>query len=413
MLMVIALLPVVSENLPKILGSFRFFWAPLWLLSLLIFKGRLFLKPDIVRFLIYGIIMAVLIPTLWYNMDDWLIKNLREEFYWMITFLTVIYYFLYFKDYYGLALITKWSLIFIGITACLSIVASFINPMYARLLTQAISGFRYTREGIFFVRMGAGQYSFGQALICLFPLLIYYYKWGKVQLFPRWVILLYIVIIFVAVVRMQFFSNIIISTIVIIISLLGSKRIKVSIFILVIFLGFLLILPKTFYSTILLNVSSYFEEGSENYTKSLDVAEYLEGENAEKSKTAGRLERYPMLIEAVMNNPVFGNAALENPSEIGAGYHLHWMGKLGATGLFGLLLFFFPHFYFIKSILKQFDEKYIFFASISFLAFFTLGFIKTISGRDIWFSYFFLITGIYYLPYLKIKKGFSTHISKT
>jgi hypothetical protein len=315
----------------------------------------------------------------------------------MITFVTILYYYLTTKDYPGLTLIIKWAIFCIVITAIISIIASFINPLYARLFTSSPFEYMNTSEGSILFRMGVGTYSFGQGLICLLPCLIYYYKQEKKPLFTKWMLILYITFMYIALLRMQFFANILLATVVMIISMLGSKYIKLSISIVFTVISIALFIPKDFFSDVLNATSNTFDVGSENYKKMTDMAEFINTEDLESSGTGKRLSRYPVLFETFSKNPIFGNASSKNPDNIKGGYHLHWMGKLSATGILGLLLFFYPHYFLIKSWFKHFKKQHAYFLGISILSFLALGFMKTIAGRDIWGTYLFIIPGMYYL----------------
>ncbi len=397
MLIITAFLPVVAENLPKGVGSFRYFWAPLWLISLLLFKGKETLSNFVIlNFLIYGISLFILFSLVWNNIDLRSRTSLIEEFYWMITVVSVLYYYIFSKDIHGLILIIKLIFIFIGITSVITIVVSYINPLYARLLTQSSSGFYNTAEGNYFLRMGAAQYSFGQSLICIFPILIFFYKIIEKSLILKWVIITYLILMFYTIIRMQFFANILLSLILILISFLGGKRIKLSVFIVCMFLGITFLIPKSYYSDLLISFSYYFDAGSENFNKIKDLSEFI-SEPDESGETASRLSRYPVLFNVFVKNPIFGDAHATNPDNDETGYHLHWMNKLATTGLCGVLLFFLPHFIFIKNWVKRFSKEYAFFAAISYLGFFGLGLMKAIAGKEIWFIYFFIIPGMYYL----------------
>ena len=404
MLLITAFLPVVHENLPFGLGSFRFWWGPLWIISIIFYKKTLFKHPVILRFIIYSIGLMVFMPTIWYNMDEWLKSALLQEMYWMLIISSVLFYYLVSNDYIGLTIMIKVVLVFIAITTVLTIVATKINPFYVRLLTgSGATGFAETREGQFFIHMGAGLYSFGQSLVCILPLLVFLFKKSKSKNKKWW--LLYIVVVFVAIVRMQFFANIIVAAVGILMAFIGGKRIKLSIIILIFLFGLAFALPKSNYSQLLINISHHIDKGSENFNKVTEFSSFLNAGNNDDTEIASRIERYPLLLNAFFNNPFFGNANSPDPENIENGYHIHWMGKLGATGIIGIILFLFPHIFFIRSFFKRFNKEYAFYAGISYLTFIILGFMKTIAGRDIWFTYFLIIPGIYYFSLFRNKEN--------
>ena len=129
--------------------------------------------------LLYGIIIIlILLNTLWIDIGEWNKRNITTEFYQIIVAISVIVYFRMEGDYTGLANLVKWTMVFFIITAIMSIVSALINPMYARNIIAISTAVSETeREQILsFEKYGGGGYGFASALVCLFPVLIYYFK---------------------------------------------------------------------------------------------------------------------------------------------------------------------------------------------------------------------------------------------
>jgi len=119
MMLIMTFLPVVNINLPPVIGSFHFY-ALLWVLSLLLFKPALFGKKAILQVMIIGVLFTVIFPlTIWRQLDEWNMKAILYEFYYIFISLTIYWYFITTKDYYGFARIIKVTLIFIIVTALL------------------------------------------------------------------------------------------------------------------------------------------------------------------------------------------------------------------------------------------------------------------------------------------------------
>jgi hypothetical protein len=403
-------LPIVAINLPPILGSYRFVWAPLWLLSIILFYPKVLLNKQIVFLLFYGIIfIQILLVTLWSGIRDWDKEMVREEFYVFIVSITIIWYFRLQKDYKGLALLSKWAIIFSGITAIMTIITSIIDPMYARNL---IGGAYDSARTVYITGFGGGNYGFAGALIALFPIMVYYYRNNKLSIFPKTFILIFGIICFIALIRMQIFANIILAAITICISLLGSKNIKKSLVFIGILILLILFIPTTFYSNLLLSISAYFNPHSEVYFKLKDMAKFIVLGNMEGTEAGGRAARYPLLMHAFLANPLFGYYVTNHSIDIGAGGHLYWMNKLTIFGFFGFIPYLLIHYFFIKNNLKYFDKQYSFYYLISVFSIISLGLLKNLAGREMWFVYFVLLPGLYYLPYLKYKNPHSKAITR-
>lgn len=391
-------LPVISNNLPPILGSYRFLWAPIWLLSALIFYPKIYLNKQFLYLISYGVIVILfLLNTLWSEIRDWDRSMVREEFYIFTVALSVIFYFRLSKDYIGLALLMKWTMLFILITAILSIFSSFIDPLYARKLT----GNEFDQEQRdYFLRFGGGNYGFGVGIICLFPIMIYYYRNNKISIFKKSHIVIFGIICFLTLVRMQIFANVLIAFLSIVISLLGSKNSKKSLFLIGMFIFIFIFIPASFYSDILKSISDYFDPKSEMYYKLNDLSDFMISGSLDETGTGDRISRYPLLINAFLSDPFLGYYVTNHSIDIGLGGHLYWMNKLTIFGIIGFIPYIFIHYLFIKNSLKFFNKEYSFYYLVSVSSILVLGLMKNLVGREMWFTYFIILPGSYYLPIL-------------
>ena len=398
MLMLTSFLPLVNRNLPRGLGSFHLY-APIWFASLAYFHHKLFLNKF---FLLYGLIfIGILLNTLWVDMDDWNRKGIIQEFYYFSVAISVILYFKITKDYIGLAWLSKWILIFIGITAIMTIYSATIDPMYARKITggdmETINEFN---------KLGGGGYSFAIALIALFPMLFYYYQNNRKVNLSKKVIFFYGILCFFALVKLQFFTNILLSVVVITVALLGRKRMKQSLIIMGILLIFFILIPKTIYADLLMSIGSLFDAESNIYYKLNDMANYLVQGDRYATAVEHRTDRYPLLFKAFIQNPVFGRFVgyQEVVERVGEGGHLYWMNRLTTVGIFGFIPVLLVHYGYIKSAIKYFSKEFTFYFLIAVFAVLVLGLMKVLGGRELWFTYFILLPGLYFLPLLKKRK---------
>lgn len=395
-------LPLFYNNLPPIIGSYRYVWAPIWILSLLIFYRQILKHKLIIYLLLYGLIfLVILLNSLWIHMREWDRNMITDEYYTFIVSISVITYFRICKDFNGLAWLSRLAVLFILITSVLSIFSSFIDPMYARNL---IGNMYLTEEREYFSRLGCGTYGFATALVALFPMSIYYLRNNELIGLSKILIMAIIILFFFTLIRMQIFANILVATFSTIFSILGSKRIKRSVIISGIVLLIILLTPVSYYSRLLSSASRYFEPYSETYYKLNDLSSYLSDDyESDGTGTGGRMDRYPMLMNAFLINPFLGYYLTPEVNDIGSGGHLYWMNKLTILGIFGFVAFLLIHYIFIKSNLKYFNKEYLYYYVLSVISILILGLFKNLTGRETWFLYFVLLPGLFYLPLLMRK----------
>jgi hypothetical protein len=400
MLIASTFLPLVFNNLPPIIGSHHL-WTIIWTISLIIFSPKILLNKAIAYLLVYGFFLFLATETIWSSIDDWNSTRLFFEFYEIVIGVTVITWFLQSKDYFRLAKITKWSLIFIFITAIMSIISSGIDPMYARninvLSTKYLSINHY----------GGGTYSTAGAFMCLFPVLLYYFKNNKLSPLPKIQIIVFSLIVFYALLSMQIVGNIIIAVGFFIIALFGMKKIRQSIVVIVLFFSIALIIPKEVYVNRLMEISGDFEKYSELNYKLRDMANFIKTGvdiNDNNTSTGARVERYPMLLKTFVKSPLLGCYLFSTKTAHGydgAGAHLYWMNKLTVTGIIGFVFFLFIPYNFITNSLKYFNSTYKFYYILASISILSYGLMKVIGGRDTWYAFFIILPGFYYLPLLK------------
>jgi len=406
-LIISTILFVVSRNILSPFGSFRFLYAPLWLLVVTLYKPQIYNQKPVQVLVLYGLLsILVLQHTLWSYMSDWYQIMIIEEFYALIVAVTLMAYYYVSKDYRGWALLGKWSLVFIVITGVMTVIATSIMPLLSR---QSAAGF----EGLPKMRAlyditGCGGYGFGQAITLLFPILIYNIKFKRQSTVSRRIFILLIIFLFYVVLRIQVFANIITASVAIIVSLLGVRRIKTSIALIVMVLIFAYIVPLQFYAAVLTSASKFFDKGSENYYKLNDMASFVENPNLNRSTSAGgRVDRYPLLLKAFIKSPLLGDASYNSiyDYQLNVGGHLHWMSRLTVWGIFGFLFYLFMLGTIFKKILSLFDKQFGFYYTLSIFAFIIMGFMKTITGREGWMVLFVIIPGLYFLPLISKNKS--------
>ncbi len=382
-------------NLPPIIGSHHL-WTIIWFLSIIFLYPKIFKNKLFIFLLIYGFfIILILLNTLWANIDPWLKKQIINEFYVFSVAISVLTYFRLEQDYEGFALIIKWTLLFIFFSAVMSIITAYIYPLYARDLTGIDAFNESERVKILeYTKYGGGNYSFATALVCLFPMLIYLYKSNDNSIFKKYQILLMGIIFFYALIKMQIVANILVAFIIIILSLLGRKNLKKSISIYIILLIIIVAIPSHIYAELFYNAATIFDTNSEIYFKLNEMGTFfITGGTVENNAISGRYARYPLLMQSFLSNPLWGGKEWN--------HHLFWMNKLAVYGLLGTLPFIYIIYYYVKKNIKYFDDEFSFYFLLSIFSIIGLGLMKALMGRELWYTFFIILPGFYYLQYLK------------
>ena len=394
-MLILTFLPIVFNNLPPIIGSFHFY-AFLWIISLLLLKPGLFLKPVILHIIVIGILLTLIFPlVIWQKMDDWNLKALLYEFYYIFIANTIFWYFIVTNDHNGLNKVLKITFIFIIVTSILSIYSSKIDPLYARNITGG--DFLYDKTDDI-RNFGGGGYSFATSIVALFPILIYFYKNSQLFHYSKVFILSLGLLFFFTLIRVQFFANILLSTIIIVISFLGSKRIKISILLVSIFIIISIIIPANYYAKVLDSLSHYSNSTSDIHLKLNDMSDFLETGNMENTGIGGRASRYPDLFAGFIKAPILGTSFKNNNLYVSTGGHLFWMNKLAILGILGFLLYFHVYLFNITYNIRHFFKNTVvlFYYFLSISAIISLGLMKNLVGRETWIMCFFIIPGTFY-----------------
>ena len=101
---------VVANNLPIVVGSFRFCWGPAVLILIFLTQCSAFGKKPMISLMLYGAVsLGLLQYTLWGHMSDWNRSQLLNEFYALIVFSAIFFYYYVRRDFKGLAKLGKLS----------------------------------------------------------------------------------------------------------------------------------------------------------------------------------------------------------------------------------------------------------------------------------------------------------------
>lgn len=386
---------LLSKNLPIGIGSFRFVWGPFSLITILLIKPKVILKQPVLQLLLISSILIFLLFFFW----DKLFLNHRnqiiEEFYNILIFSVIWMYYLTSKNNRNLPKICKFGFIFIIYTIIVTNVVLFIDPMIVRGSANGFDGNTYQLK--LSDTFGVLGYGYAQAIVIFIPILVYHIKKNRNLIFTKkwlWTIL---ILIIVTTLRAQVFANVLIMIVTLLMSFAGSKRKKATFRYASLLILFVVVIPSSFYINLLNTASQYFSEDSNTYYKLNDFAMFLENPELDTTTGAGgRAERYPILLEAFLENPIFGDASYTSNLHIELGAHVYWMYRLSVWGIFGFMFFLSMLYKVYKSIVNSiYDKEMKFYYFLSVLAFIMFGLIKNIAGREPWIFLIIIIPGLY------------------
>lgn len=408
LMMMSSYLFVISRNVPSPFGSLWYFYAPIWFIALFILRPYVYHQRYIQIVLIISLIVVfVLTNILWYNLSAHYTDKIFFEFYSFSILILIVGYFVLDEDYEGWAYISKLALVFIVITGIMTIIATLIEPTVAR---NSANSFIYDpHQKALFILTGCGGYGYGQALSLIFPPLVYLLKLDNQEVFSKKKIIALIIFLFIVIVQMQYFANILLAVFSIGISLLGAKRKKITIIFFLIFTIIIYFIPISFYSELFRDTSRLFDPNSEIYFKLNDAASFILNPDISMNitGTAERLDRYPMLLEAFLANPILGDGSYNSrfSEAVSVGGHLHWMSMLTSIGLVGFFVYLFVLKTVFRLIYEIIDDQFVFYYSISIITLILSGLFKNFHGIEIWLTIIIVIPGINHLAVLATKNN--------
>ena len=408
MLLASSLLLIIANNV-TILMSYRWVWAPVFLLFSILFYTKSLSQQSVRSALIYGLLFAgVLQYFLWIHASDWYKKAIFEDFYALIVFVLLFGILDRQKYYLEWQKLSKMGLIFFIITGIMTLIATSINPLVVR--ASYSSGRYQMAEYDELFKLGFGSYGYMIAIVALIPVLVYFYKNNRKFWLSKKVIIILIFFFYVVLIRAQIIANIIIASIILIVAILGAEKFKKKIIIYGLLGVIFLAIPTRFWVEGFQNLSALFEPGSLLNYRFQDLSFYIENpeitEGVTRTTTAGRAARYPMLLNAFMENPFLGDASYGSnfSYELSHGSHLYWMSRLALWGIFGFIGYIFLLRNIFKPVINMFDSNFKFYYQLSLLSVVALGLIKNLGGREPYIMLLIIIPGLYILHYKAINK---------
>lgn len=407
-----ALFGIVANNIP-ILGSFRFVWGPITTLLLLMIKPTLIFNAPIRTLILYGVIVIFILPrVLWGYMDEWNQRSQLEEFISLSFAFVVIGYYLKNKNTAAMANIGKYSLFFIVVSVLITHLILFID---GTIIRDSAAVFNQNEARLALAeRSGAIGYGYAQGITFLIPVFVYAFKTKLKLIWSHRVNVFLIVLFLLLTVRSQVFSNLLVSFVVLFLALIGSKKNYITYTFIGLVLFTIYIIPTEVYADLLRESSGFFDNNSETHGKLNDFAAFIENPETDNEdlSASNRASRYPLLLNSLMDDPIFGSFSSYQSTYQEEGAHLYFMNRLAIWGIPVFLFFVYVLGKLVVRIRSLFNDEFKYYYLLSVLAFILFGLTKNIAGREPFIILFIIIPGLYYLLQRNNPKHFKRLKSK-
>ena len=237
--------------------------------------------------------------TIWFGMNELSKDRIWSETIDLFIAISMFTYFIKTKDYKGLGLIAFWTLFFIASTSFTSIIILSKNPLAARDITGRLDESGQINIIVKLTKMGLGRYGFFASEVFIFPVIIGCVKYSKYNKISKTLYVAVISFLFYALIKANYFANIIICISFVIISLIGKNEFKKSIYLSLSILIFIIILPYSFYIDFLKDMAVLFNNHF-IYDKIKDLNLFLIGSGHGHTEMDLRASRLPLLFNSFL-----------------------------------------------------------------------------------------------------------------
>lgn len=289
----------------------------------------------------------------------------------ILSFLSISNVYNYNKDDDGMVLITIVGISIIAITLISTIRLLNIDPMVVRSMASRLLNEDYYTD---LNKQGVAGYGLMSLSPLLIPLIVYNFKNIKNR-YSKILIILFIVILYYAVINSNLATAIIFLNLLLIISIIISKNKGKNYFVLIIafmmamvitvidFTGFLVIVRDLF-------DSDFIRSKIDDIITTLQYG-YMTGQ------VGDRTDLYSVSINTFLNNPV-----VPDIKELKIGGHAYLIDKFAVIGLFGMIPYVMFIYYCFERIYKQIKDEARIYYIVSIVGMIMLMFVKNISELE-------------------------------
>lgn len=392
-------LMIVFNNLPFPLSSVVLYTILFSLITLLFYPQLLVTKGMILVYL-FVIIYLIGIPLVWNDRQvgwgdpinyRWIVQEMVPVY----TSILIFTYFIYVRDFKGLALVVFYTFLFILITSITSIIGLSRFPMAAR-----DSGGTLMEQGmynllVYYRKIGIATFGFFTGISLVIPVVIYSLKKFHFGIIKGIFYIGSLTIIVYGILMARYTNAILFTVVLFSISIIHLKNLKRLTLIGLFALILVILVPSSQIAGLFYFASKQFK-GTLTEERLFDAGLTIEFKDIDrlhgKEHAARKLGRIPELIDSFIGNPLIGGG--ENYS------HNFWLDRLSLFGLIGFLPWLLIVMYQIRNNLKIFNQDYKPYYILAMFSFIALGFINNMGGSQFFTIVFFLIPGTYFLKYL-------------
>lgn len=366
----------------------------IWIIAIALFQIKIFISKSVL--LIYLFIQIYFIFSLFVWQDrtmDYVNTNfLRWIMVRQIGFallgILMIQFFFHTMDFYGLALISLVTILFIVVSSLIFM----ISPSYAENYMQVRGSLK--SEGI-------NSYSFFSSLVFLAPVVAYYIKSQRTNVFFKILFFGLWTITAIATAMDSRTTAFLFTIVYLIIPLISNTKksvkliITMSILLIFVFSLFKLQLVSSINYLANMFVGTTLESRLSDFATAIEISDF----DFESDRTYTSGVRLNLLYESIKSffiNPLIGGGR--------AGGHSFWVDILGIFGIIGFI----PWILIIQSQIKKnlsvFSDNYKPFYILSAISFLTFGIFKSgLQDPQFMVSFFFLVPALYYLETFRKK----------
>jgi hypothetical protein len=387
------LLEIVFENLPYPLNTFAIYF---FVLILVLIFSNIFLLTNRsylpICFFI-GFYFILFVSGIYGNKNEYTMEWLLVDEVFPL-FIAVLFFTIWMRTdtLKYLAVFIKYVLLFIFITSVTSIVGLTLYPSAARDLGGALG----LKDDFTTIRvyksLGIATYGFFYGIAFTMSSIVYLLKSHWNQPKYRFLFIIYIIVVYYAIIKSQLTAALLIASISIVLSIPNLRKQNTNLIVLFIVLILFIAVPIDFYANIIFSIAEMVP-GEVLKSRIHDLAISLKfissGIEAGGEHYASRFARILLLLGEFIKNPIFGGDF--------STAHVFWLDRLSLFGIVGMI----PWVIFLTSIIKKtialIHEDLRNHYAISIISLVFIGFLKGIGGVSMYFFVFFFGPAILYV----------------
>ncbi len=286
----------------------------------------------------------------------------------------------------------KIVLVFILISAITSIIGLNKYPLAARELSGALGRDDDYDTYNFYKSIGIAGYHFFYGLAFSMPVFIMMLKKHWSNIFQRLVIIIYIGIIFYAIIKSQMTTALLFAVLNAFFAVIGLKNFRKSLLLWTIVIGFISFIPNQFYADMLRSLSEVAPAEilhDRLYDLSIVIESSEQGLEGTDTHMEKRAERIPFLLSQIAQSPFLGGGESTG--------HVFWLDRLSVFGIVGIIPWIILFYVFIRETKLVIDKEYYLYFYLSLFSFIFIGFMKNNGGVLVYFFSFFMVSAILFL----------------